>query len=128
MDPTGPRGSVGLERGTVIGAYTGMAAGMALGVHVIAKYGDQTSSLGWTMAGALIPAAIGGGIMIVAAYQVNDPMLALGVGVGFAGPVIGALVASNLTRRWDAPSPLRRVTATMTPTHDSTLFNIAGLF
>jgi hypothetical protein len=87
--------------GAVIGGYTTMVIGLPLGVHLIARYGDRSASFGATLAGSLLPAAAGGGIMLAAAAKQSDPLLAVGVGVGFAGPVIGSMVASIVTRRWD---------------------------
>jgi len=82
----------------LIGFYAGSTFGIAGGVYMVGVNGEQTGSFQTTFAGA----GIGAGIGVLSALSGNPIALIPLV----AGPMVGALIGFNGSRRWDSPPPV----------------------
>jgi hypothetical protein len=87
--------------GAIVGGYIGAVLAPPLAVYLVGASGDQTGSAGATFGGALLGGAVG----LAAGIGVGRENGELGVAVAMAGPVIGAVVGFNLTRRYRADRP-----------------------
>jgi hypothetical protein len=82
--------------GAIVGGYIGAVLAPPMAVYLVGASGDQTGSVGATFGGALLGGAVG----LAAGIGVGRANTELGVGVAMAGPVVGAMVGFNLSRRY----------------------------
>jgi hypothetical protein len=85
----------------IVGAYFGGAAMFGLGVYAAGQAGDQTGSLGAAMLGGMLGAGVGLGALF-ALEESSEVLLATFL---IGGPVAGALIGFNGTRRWKSAKP-----------------------
>jgi hypothetical protein len=116
--------------GIVIGGYIGGTIGIGLGTSAIGHSDNQTGStlaaIGGSFVGGLAGGLVGGITIAIGEKQSYDSFgRKLGDGLGTAiilvGPLAGAAVGFNLTRRYD-------VTPTVAVTHGGATVGIAGSF
>src|SRR5262245_21881670 len=87
--------------GAIVGGYIGATLVPPFAVYLVGAAGDQTGSLGATFGGALLGGAAG----LISGIAVGQKNAPLGLGIAMAGPVIGATVGFNLTRRYRDSGP-----------------------
>lgn len=91
-----------LRDSAFLGAYLGYGVGFGVGVALAGKIGKQTGSLPIAIAGGAMGVGLG-----LATRRTGAPS-SMQWTVGLSAPAIGALLAFNLTRRYD-PAPAGRL-------------------
>ena len=114
----GCEGEFGGFGGALAGAYVGGSLGAGLGVYGIGSSDGQTGSFGATIGGAFV-GGLAGSLLAALVTKIADGMDydspsrkigdGLAVGVAIAGPLAGAIIGFDLTRRYDAPATVGSV-------------------
>lgn len=123
-------GALGLELGTdtryvlqrmILGGMVGMVVAYPIGIHLVGRIGDQHGSYTAGLIGTAVPAAVGFGLFLAAAYTQSEPLLVGAIVVGVGGSAVGGLVAYNWSRRYD-------VAPVVTTSRDAMIFGLASRF
>lgn len=108
----------------LLGAVGGNMLGAAAGVYWVGSTGDETGSLGFTFLGSLA-GVFGGGLVATRLASTSE---SLAVAAFIAGPTVGAMIAFNLTRRYEPTARRKTWTPVVAPGSDSTYVGVAGAF
>jgi hypothetical protein len=111
------------EEGIALGALVGAAVVTPVGVYLIGNTGGETGSFAATFGGSAVGALVGfGGFALTDRHPVAGVLL-------IAGPVVGALIGFNTTRRYEHRARTQRTWAPVASSvHGTTSFGLVGSF